>query len=89
MSVDFLHTDNISIKVLRKLMLSFLMGLARHPQSTQKGLYYLVNIPRKKEQSLSFCIQVNIKVFHKLLLSFLTGAARHAQSIQNNKFPIS
>ena len=36
----------IYIKVFWNLILSFLMGLARHAQSTQTGLRYLCNISR-------------------------------------------
>ena len=72
----------IYIKVFCKLMLSFLMGLARHAQSTHTGLHFLCNISRVK-LGMKFIFLHDGK--HQNW-SFLTGVARHAQNTQNKKF---
>ena len=54
----------INIKVFCKLILSFLMGLAKHAQSMPARLHYHFNISGEKlEMNLIFCMQVNIKDF--------------------------
>ena len=84
--VHFLHAD---AKVLWNLILSILIGLGRHAQSTQTGLHYLNDISRKKlGMMFIFYIQVNIKVFHDLIVTFVIGVTRHAKSTENNKFAI-
>ena len=74
--VDFLHVDkhqsflqidfnNLGIKDAYKLILSLLLGMIKHSQSTQS--YRLANIftmsqKIRYEDFFIFCIQLNIKV---------------------------
>ena len=83
--VDFLHADKhqsflqvdfntLGIKDFYKVILSLLMGMIQHSQSTQTtSLQYLYNIWEKKLGTI------------KLTLSFLMKVARHVKSIQNRK----
>ena len=68
----------INITVFLKLILSLLMGLANHAQSTQASLHYICDISKQKlGTEFIFCRQVNIRVFMDV------------QSSQNNQFPLS
>ena len=68
----------INITVFLKLILSLLMGLANHAQSTQASLHYICDISKQKlGTEFIFCRQVNIRVFIDV------------QSSQNNQFPLS
>ena len=63
-------------KPFYEMMLSILVSMASHDQSTQnnkleKSLQYL------KKMKLTFVL-IDIKVFHKLVLSYLMGVTRHA-----------
>ena len=82
--VDFLDADKhqsflqvncntLDIKVFYKVILSLLMGMICHSQSTQSE--YLYNISKKK---------LGME-FSKLALSFFMEVSRHVQSTQNRK----
>ena len=78
------------MKVFYKLILSFLVSVARHAQSIQNNFAYLCNISIKAWGiKLIFCLQINIKVFYKMIVSFWANIARPSQSTQNNSFTIS
>ena len=80
----------INIEVFYKLILSFLVSVTRHAQSTQNKFAYLCNISIKAWGiELIFCLQININVFYKMIVSLWLYIARHAQSTQNIRFTIS
>ena len=70
----------ISIRRFYKLMLLFLLGMAK--AFKMKSMQYLCNISRKNRVMKSmFCMLMNMKkVFYKLILLFLMGLDRHVQS---------
>ena len=75
--------NGVSRKVFCKLILPFVINLAKRFQMIQKILHYFCNVSRKKlGMKITFCMQVNAKVFHKLILSFLTGVTKHNQNTQ-------
>ena len=76
----------LSIKIEVKLILSFWVCIARHPQSTQnKKFAYLCRIFRKTwGRKLIFYLHINIT-----LASLCVFGTRYAESTQNDKFPIS
>ena len=73
--VDFLHADKhqsflqvdfntLSIKVFYKVILSLLMGMIKHSQSTQSNKFAisLQYLKKKLGMEFIFCMQKNIKV---------------------------
>ena len=94
----------ISIKVSYKLILWFLMGIAKHSQNSKNSklvtsLQYLKKQVRDEVDSLhadkhqSF-LQVDfntlgIKVSYKLLQSLSVGMIKRSQSTKSNKFSLS
>ena len=63
--------------IFYKLVVSVLLVIARHAESTQnnkfaKSLQYLKNKVRDE------LVQMNIKVFYKLILSYFIDVIRHA-----------
>ena len=74
--VDFLHVDkhqsflqidfnNLGIKDAYKLILSLLLGMIKHSQSTQSYRFaniFTISQKRRYEDFFIFCIQLNIKV---------------------------
>ena len=61
LEVDF---NTLGIKISYKVILSLLMGMIKHTQSTQSNKFqYLYNISKNKlGMELIFCMQINIKV---------------------------
>ena len=110
--VDFLHADKhqsfllvdfntLGIKISCNVMLSFLIGMIKHSQSTQsikfaqgcyraKLLMFLVLQYLKKEDrnGFHFLHADKHQSFYKLGLSFLMEVVRHVQSTQNMKLVI-
>ena len=96
--VDFLHADKhqsflqvdfntLSIKVFYKVVLSLLMGMIKHSQSTQSNKFAISLQYLKKEvrNGVHFLHADKHQNFYKLALSFLMEVARHVQSTQNRK----
>ena len=96
--VDFLHADKhqsflqvdfntLSIKVFYKVILSLLMGMIKHSQSTQSNKFAISLQYLKKEvrNGVHFLHADKHQNFYKLTLSFLMEVARHVQSTQNRK----
>ena len=64
----------MNIEVSSKLMLSFLMGMARHALNNKYAVS--LHISRKNwVMKLMFYMLINVKVFYKLMLLFLMGWA--------------
>ena len=72
MNDKFIFCMLINIKVIfYKLILSFLVSVTKHAQSTQNKFGYLCNISIKVWGiKLIFCLQINIKIFYKMVASF-------------------
>ena len=83
-----LLANQVNIKVIYKVILSFWVCAARHTQNTQNEKFvHLCNISRKTWGiKLIFWQQINTKVF--LIVSLCLCIARHTQSTLNNKFAI-
>ena len=73
--VDFIHADKhqgflqvdfdtLDIKVSYKVILSLLMGMIKHSQSTQSNKFAISSKYLKKKLGIEFifCMQINIKV---------------------------
>ena len=91
--VNMIFCTNTNIKVSYKLVVTFLLFIARHGLSTQKSkfvisLQYLKKKKkkRKKGMELIFYMQIDIKLSYKLMPLILVGMARPNQITQNNKF---
>ena len=82
--VDFLHADKhqsflqvdfntLSIKVFYKVILSLLMGMIKHSQSTQSNKFAisLQYLKKKLGMELVFCLQITIKVSTRWRYHFL------------------
>ena len=95
--VDFLHADKhqsflqvdfniLGIKVFYKI-LSLLMDMIQHSQSTQSNKFAISLQYLKKEvrNGVHFLHADKHQNFYKLALSFLMEVARHVQSTQNRK----
>ena len=96
--VDFLHADKhqsflqvdsntLGINVLQKVILSLLMGIIQHSQSTQSNKF-AISLQYLKEEvrnRVNFLHAGKHQNFYKLALSFLIELARHAQSMQDRK----
>ena len=72
------------------MILSLLMGMIKHSQSTQsnkfaKSLQYLKKEVRER---VHFCHAHKHQSFYKLALSFLMEVARHVQRTKNTKLVI-
>ena len=67
MSLNF--CVQIRMKVSNKVILLFLMGLAKHSQSSQNSKLAMSLQYLKKEvlDEVDFCVQINIKVSFKLI----------------------
>ena len=78
------------IKVLYKRVVSFLLVLARHVQSTQNSKFVIslqyLNNKKKGGMKLIFCLQINMKLSYKLITLILVDMVRPSRIIQNNKF---
>ena len=86
LQIDF---SSLGIKVLYKMILSLLMAMIKHSQSTQSNVQNLYSIWKKKRLGMEFifCMQINSKT-PKLALLFFMEMARHVQSTQNRKLLI-
>ena len=85
--VDF---NTLAIKVSHKVILSLLMGMIKHSQSTQSNQFAISLQYLKKEvrDGAHFLHTDKHRSFYKLALSFWMGVARHVQSTQNRKLVI-
>ena len=92
------------MKVSCKLILSLLMGMVKHSQSSQNSKFTMSFQEFKKEvrDEVMFLhadkhqnfLQIDfntlsIKVFYKVILSSLMGMIKHSQSTQGNKLAIA
>ena len=90
--LDFLHADKyqsflpvdfntLDITVSYKVILSFLMGMIKHSQSTQSNKFAISLQYLKKEvrNGVHFLHVDKHQSFYKLALSFLMEVARHVQ----------
>ena len=92
--MKFIFCMQINIEVFYKLIISILVGVIRHNQSTQNNFTCLCNISMHAyfqawRMRLIFCLQINAKVYYKMIVSLWVFVARHVQSTENNKFKIS
>ena len=78
----------INIKVLYKLIVSFLMVMVKHAQSTQnsKFVIYLQYLKKEEWDEVDFMHADKIKLSYKVIPFILVGMARSAQITQNSKF---
>ena len=99
--VDFLHADihqsflqvdfiTLGIKVSYKVILSLLMGMIKHSQSTQSNKCAIsLQYPKKGfRNEVHFLHADKHQSFCKLALSFLMEMVRHVQSTQNTRLVI-
>ena len=99
--VDFLHADKhqsflqvnfstLGIKVSYRVIVSLLMGITKHSQSTQSNKFAISLQYLKKEvrDGVHFLHADKDESFCKLELSFLMEVTRHVQSTQNRKLVI-
>ena len=99
--VDFLHADKhqsflqvdfstLGIKVSYKVILSLLMGMIKHSQSTQSSKFaiYLEYLKKEVRDGVYFLHADKHQSFYKLALLFLIEVTRHAQSTKNRKLAI-
>ena len=73
-------------------MLSILVSVARHAQSTQNKNFALFLQFFQKNVGAEvdfFCLRINAEVFFKLIASLWVCVARHTESTENNKLVIS
>ena len=95
--VDFLHADKYQsflqvdfntseIRVSYKVILSSLMGMINHSQSTQsnKLAIFLQYLKKEVRNGVNFLYADKHQRFYKLGLLFLMGVAKHVQSTQNS-----
>ena len=69
--LKFIFGIQINIEVFYKLILPFLLCIAKHAQSTKNKFAYLYNVSRKTlGMKLIFCLHINLKGFFKLIVSF-------------------
>ena len=96
--VDFWHADKhqsflqvdfntLGIKVSYKVILSLLMGMIKHSQSTQSNKFAISLQYLKKEvrNGVHFLHEDKHQNLYKLALSLLMEVARHVQNTQNRK----
>ena len=81
----------INIKVFYMLILSFLVSMTRHAQSTQNKKFFisLQYLQKNMEDEVDFLPSDKKKNFYWLIISLWLSIGRHSQSTQNNKFAIS
>ena len=90
--INIIFCMKIHVKVFYKRVVSFLLVLARHVQSTQNSkfaisLQYLEKKKKRKGgMKLIFCLQINMKLSYKLITLILVDMVRPSRIIQNNKF---
>ena len=70
----------MSITIIYKLILSFVMGVAMHAQSAQnKYELSLQYVKKKLSYEVDVYMLINVKVFYMVIVLFLMGLARHTQ----------
>ena len=76
----------MSIIVFHKLILSFLMVVARHAYGPQNNKFAasLQYLKKNRVMKSMLCMLINIKAFCKLIVLFLMRLARHVQSTRVN-----
>ena len=79
LQVDF---NNLVIKASCKVILSLLMGMIKHSQSTQSNKFVisLQYLKKKVRNEVHFLHVDKHQSFHKLALLFLMEAAQHVHS---------
>ena len=85
-----MNINALGIKVSYKVMLSLLMGMLNHLQSTQSNKFAIsVQYPKEKiKDGIHFLHADKHQSFYKLASLFLMGMARHVQITQNRKLVI-
>ena len=78
----------LDIKVFYKLVILFLLVIARHVQSTRNSKFVisLQYLEKEGRDEVDFCMEINIKLSCKLIPLILVDVARPAQITQNNQF---
>ena len=78
----------INIKVFYKLVVSFLLVIARHAQGAQNSRFVILLQYLKKEgrNEGDFYMQINFKLSYKLIPLILVSMIRPANITQNKKF---
>ena len=83
-NIDF---NTLGIKVSYKVILSLLMGMIKHSQSTQSNKFAIsLQYCKKVRNGVHFLHADKHQSFYNLTLSFLIEWARHVPSTQNSKF---
>ena len=79
LEVDF---NTLSIEVFDKVILSLLMGMIRHSQSTQSKEFAisLQYLKREIRDGVHFMYTYKHRSFYKMALSFLMEVTRYVQS---------
>ena len=88
---SFLQADfnTLGIKDAYKVILSVLLGMIKHSQSTRSNKFTIsLQYLEKRSQGVHFLCADEHQSFYKLGLSFLVGVARYVQSTQNRKLVI-
>ena len=99
--VDFYHVDKhqgflqvafntLGIKIPHKMILSLLMGMIKHSQSTESNKFAISLQCLKKEvgDGVLFLYAGKHQSFHNLVLLFLMKVARYVQHAQTGKLVI-
>ena len=87
LQVDF---NTLDIKVSNKAILSLLMGMVKHSQSTQNNKFAISLQYLKKEvrNGANFLYTDKHQSLYKLALYFLVNVTKHVKSTQNRKLVI-
>ena len=83
------HFNTLGIEVSHNVILSLLMFMVKHSQSTQSNKFAIsLEYLKKEVRWFHFLHPIKHQSFYKLALSFLMKVDRHVQSAQNRKFVI-
>ena len=84
------HLNTLGIKISSKVVLSLLMGMINHSQSTKSSKFIISLQYLKKEvkDGVHFFHANKHQSFHKWASSFLMEVTRHVQSTQNRELVI-
>ena len=87
---SFLQVDFsiLGIAISYKVILSLLMSMIKHSQSTEVSLQYIYISKKEVTDEVHFLHADKHQSFFKLALLFLMEEVRHVQSIQNRKLVI-
>ena len=86
LQVDF---NTLGIKDAYKVILSLLLGMIKHSQSTQSNKFAIsLQYLKKVRKGVHFLYADEHQSFYKLGLFFLMEVTRHVQSTQNRKLVI-